>query len=85
MGPEIRSLRLSASLSLSPNLKRSQVTPTDDDLSQAGQGAHLATIREEEHGQEEEEEVVEEGPNAVEGGPPGHTIPATSARVGAKW
>eukprot|EP00873_Tetraselmis_striata_P033186 jgi/Tetstr1/453450/TSEL_040431.t1 len=75
MGPEICSLRLTASLSLTPSLKAgSLVTQTDDDQSQAGQGEHLATIREEEHGQEEEEEEeveeeeAEEGPNTVGAG-----------------
>eukprot|EP00873_Tetraselmis_striata_P017701 jgi/Tetstr1/437965/TSEL_026595.t1 len=92
LGPEIRS-RLAANLSLTPSLKGSIVTQTDDDQSQAGQGEHLVTIREEKHGQESQEEEEEgkeveeeEGPNTVGGGPLafGQTSPATSARCGSK-
>eukprot|EP00873_Tetraselmis_striata_P044140 jgi/Tetstr1/464404/TSEL_009197.t1 len=94
MGPEIRTLCLAASLSLTSSLKGSLVTQTDDDQSQAGQGEHLATIREEEHGQDEEEEEEEEeeveeveeeeeeGPNTVGARP--QTSPATSAGSGSK-
>eukprot|EP00873_Tetraselmis_striata_P015083 jgi/Tetstr1/435347/TSEL_024265.t1 len=93
MGPEIRSLCLAASLSLTSSLKVCHLWTLSQERLQRLKPAKVATIREEEHGQDEEEEEEEEEveeeeeeewPNTVGARPPGQTSPATSAGSGSK-